>query len=110
MYVITRVWATKPRQARKAASIAADIGRLYEEAGQRSPSTVFFNGGTLPGEKDRIYMQWTADVIDTPYGRDDNPDIPGTSELGAKLREITERNWIEFYEMMTPAKALDYDS
>ena len=110
MYVITRVWETKPRQARKAASIAADIGRLYEEAGQRSPTTVFFNGGTLPGEKDRIYMQWTADVIDSPYGRDDTPSVPEARELGAKLREITEGNWIEFYELMTSAKALDYQS
>lgn len=110
MYVITRVWETKPRQARKAATIAADIGKLYEKAGQRSETTVYFNGGTLPGDKDRIYMQWTADIIDSPYGRDDNPSIPEARELGAKLREITEGSWIEFYELMTPAKAQDYDS
>ena len=76
MYVIRRVWEVKRREARKAASIAADIGKDYEDAGQRASTTVYFNGGTLPGEKDRIYMQWTAEVIDSPYGRDDNPGIP----------------------------------
>ena len=108
MYVITRVWETKPREARKAATIAADIGKLYEKAGQRSESTVFFNGGSLPGEEDRIYMQWTAEIIDSPYGQDDNPSIPVARELGVKLRELTEGSWIEFYELMTPAKAQDY--
>jgi len=65
MYLIRRVWTVKRREARKAATIAADIGKAYEEAGQRSATTVYFNGGTLPGEKDRVYMQWTAEVIDS---------------------------------------------
>ncbi|MEE9228618.1 MAG: hypothetical protein V3U47_06565 [Acidimicrobiia bacterium] len=110
MYLIRRVWTVKRRETRKAATIAADIGKAYEEAGQRSATTVYFNGGTLPGEKDRVYMQWTAEVIDSPYGRDDNPSIPAARELGAKLRELTEGSWIEFYELMTPAKAQDYDT
>jgi hypothetical protein len=77
--LIRRVWTVKRRETRKAATIAADIGKAYEEAGQRSATSVYFNGGTLPGEKDRVYMQWTAEVIG-------------------------------FYELITPAKAQDYDT
>ncbi len=108
MYVIRRVWTVKPREARRAASIAAEMGKAYEEADQRSPVQVYFNGGTLPGEKDRIYMQWTAEVIDSPY-RGDNVFPERTGKLGAKLRELTTGSWIEFYELLTPDKALSVD-
>ena len=32
---------------------------------------------------------------------------PETVELGARLRELTEDSWIEFYEMLTPEKAIE---
>ena len=51
-------------------------------------------------------MEWTAATIDSPYGND-NPTIPEARELGARLRDLTEDTWIEFYELMTPAKAID---
>ena len=51
-------------------------------------------------------MEWTAATIDSPYGNDD-PPIPEAQELGDRLRELTEGTWIEFYELMTPAKALE---
>ena len=57
MYVIRRVWVTKPREARRVASIAAEIGGVYEAIGQREPVRVYFNGGTLPGERDVVYME-----------------------------------------------------
>ena len=107
MYVIRRVWVTKPRESRHAASIVAEIGRIYEESGQREPVRVYFNGGTVPGEKDRVYMEWTADVIESPY-RGDN-ELPDTGGLGQRLRDITEANWIEFYELLTPDKAVPLD-
>jgi hypothetical protein len=105
MYVIRRVWETKPREARRAASIVAEVGRIYEESGQRGAVKVYFNGGTLPGDKDRVYMEWTAEVIESPY-RGDN-DMPSTGPLGQQLRDITEGSWIEFYELLTPDKAID---
>ena len=104
MYVIRRVWETKPREARRAASIVAEIGRIYEDSGQREPVRVYFNGGTVPGEKNRVYMEWTAEVLESPY-RGDNV-IPDSGGLGQKLRDITEASWIEFYELLTPDKAM----
>ena len=92
----------KPREARRAATVAQKIANEYTNAGQRSETRVYFNGGTLPGERNRMYMEWTADVIDSPY-RGGN-QMPSTGDLGAKLRDLTEDNWIEFYELLTPDK------
>ena len=107
MYVIRRVWATKSREARRVASIAAEIGKIYEDSGQREPVRVYFNGGTLPGERDVVYMEWTADALESPY-RGDN-ELPDTGGLGKRMRELTEDSWIEFYELLTPDKALPID-
>ena len=104
MYVIRRVWETKPREARRAATIVAEIGKIYEEKGQREPVRVYFNSGTTPGERNRVYMEWTAPVIESPY-RGDN-ELPDSGSLGQRLREITEGTWIEFYELLTPDKAM----
>ncbi len=108
MYVIRRVYEVNPRTAREAATIAARIGELYHEAGRRSEVTVYFNGTTLPGETDVVYMQWTDDVVRSPYGRGE-PSIPEAVELGARLRALTVDSWIEFYEMLTPQKAMDLE-
>jgi len=103
MYVVTRIWEAKPREALRAATLAALIGEVYEKAGQRSSVQVSFNGGTLPGETNRVYMRWIADRIESPY-RGGN-DIPAKArEYGAKMREITVRSWIEFEELLTEDK------
>ena len=102
MYVITRVYETKPGQARLAATLIAKIGKVYEDAGQRSPVQVSFHGGTRPGETNRAYMRWEAEQIESPY-RGGNT-LPDVSEFGLKLREIVVRNWIEFEEKLTPEK------
>ena len=104
MYVIRRVWVTKSRQARQVASLVAELGQIYEASGQRENVRVYFNGGTLPGERDVVYMEWTAPVIDSPY-RGDNA-LPDTGAVGQKVRDLTEDSWIEFYELLTPDKAL----
>ena len=104
MYVVRRVWATKPREARRVASIVAEVGKIYEESGQRDPVRVYFNSGTVPGDQHRVYMEWTADVIDSPY-RGDN-ELPDTGRLGQLLRDLTEESWIEFFELLTPDKAV----
>ena len=102
MYVITRVYETKPGQARLAATLIAKIGKVYEDAGQRSPVQVSFNGGTLPGDTNRAYMRWEAEQIESPY-RGGNA-LPDTSEIGAQLRDIVVRNWIQFEEKLTEDK------
>jgi hypothetical protein len=104
MYVIRRVWSVLPREARRAATIVADIARAYEESGQRSDVRVYFNGGTLPGEKDRVYMEWLADTIESPY-RAGNEIPQDARDLSAELRELSTDSWIEFNELFTPDKA-----
>ena len=103
MYVIARIWETKPMEARRAATWAAKIGEVYEKAGQRSSIQISFNGGTVPGETNRVYMRWIADSIESPYRG--NNEIPSEArELGAKMREITVRSWIELEELLTEDK------
>ncbi len=102
-YVIRRVYEVKPGSARKVATTVAKQAALYEESGQRSPSRVYFNGGTLPGEKERVYMEWTADVIDSPY-REGNVIPQPVRDAGAGIRDLIINNYIEFYELMTEAK------
>lgn len=106
VYLIRRVYEVKPRTAREAATVAARIGELFHKAGRRSPVTVYFNGTTLPGETDVVYMEWTDDVIQSPYGRNE-PAIPEAADLAARLRDLTDDSWIEFYEVLTPEKAID---
>ena len=90
-------------EARRAATLSALIGEVYEKAGQRSSIQVSFNGGTVPGETNRVYMRWITDRIESPY-RGDN-EIPAKAhELGAKMREITVRSWIEFEVLLTEDK------
>lgn len=102
-YVIRRVYEVKPGAARKVATVVAKQSELYEEAGQRSPARVYFNGGTVPGEKDRVYMEWTADVLDSPY-REGNVIPQSVRDAGSASRDLVIDSYIEFYEQMTPAK------
>jgi hypothetical protein len=106
MYVITRIWDTKPGQARRVATLAAQVAEIYEKAGQRSPVQISFNGGTLPGEINRVWMRWTAETIDSPY-RGSN-DLPTTGrEFSVEMRELSIRNWIEFEELLSDDKRQD---
>ena len=101
MYVIKRVWVTKRREARRVASIVAEVGEIYEASGQREPVRVYFNGGTLPGERDVVYMEWTAPVIESPYrGGNESPD---TGRLGHKLRHATQAPWTPCFCRLRPA-------
>ncbi len=106
MYVITRIWDTKPGQARRVATLAAQIAEIYEEVGQRSSTQISFNGGTLPGEINRVYMRWTAETIDSPYRGSNNLPTTGR-EFSAEMRDLTNGNWIEFQELLSDDKRQD---
>ena len=67
MYVIRRVYDVKPGMARKVATLLQQQGDAYSAAGQRGEVTVYFNGGTVPGDNNKVYMQWNDDTIDSPY-------------------------------------------
>ena len=86
------------------------MGEEYQSVDKRSSSRVYFNGGTVPGEKNRVFMEWTEEVIATPYRANVVPSPPRAQELYAKVRELSIESWIEFYELMTPEKALDVDA
>ncbi len=104
MYVIRRVYEVKPGMARRYATIATNMCEKYEAAGQWSPARIYFNGGTIPGERNRVYMEWTADIVESPY-RDGNVIPQSVRDAGAEGRDMVIDSWIEFYELMTPAKA-----
>ena len=109
MYVVRRVWEVERGEARKAASLVAAMGEEYESAGKRSASRVYFNNGTLPGDRYRVYMEWVEEVIASPYRDDVVPSPARAVELYAQVRELATDSWIEFFELMTPEKALDVD-
>jgi hypothetical protein len=67
---------------------------------------VYFNNGTLPGDRYRVYMEWTEETIDSPYRDDQIESSEEARRLSAKLRELTVDSWIEFYELLTPEKAM----
>lgn len=104
MYVVRRVWQVEPRMARRAATIAAQIAKEYEDAGQRSGTRIAFNGGTMPGERNRIWMEWIEETLQSPY-RADNQSPAAASELSAQLRQITTDSWVEIDELFTDEKA-----
>ena len=89
--------------ARDYATIARRAADAYEAAGQRGPTKVYFNGGTVPGELDRVYMEWTADTIESPW-REGNVIAPEAIKIGRSGLDMRVRTWIEFYELMTPSK------
>lgn len=109
MFVVRRVWDVQAGSARQAASYVAAMGDEYEQAGKRSPSRVYFNNSTMPGERNRVYMEWTEDVIDSTYRKTIVESPSRARELYARLQEITVDSWIEFYELMTPEKMLPVD-
>lgn len=104
MYLIRRIYTIESGMARKAASLLDQIGKAYEEAGTRSSSTVYFNSGTTPGERNTVVMEWTDETLRTPY-RDDRvrADI---DDLAKDLSAIAMGSEIEFWELMTEAKHL----
>jgi len=104
MYVVRRTWVTLPREARRVATMVADMAAHYEAAGQRSDVRVSFNGGTVPGEKDRVFMEWTEQQLASPY-REGNVIPPAALDLAAQVRELSTQTWIEFFELFTPDKA-----
>ena len=97
MYLLRRVYKVKPGTTRQAAQLIQQIGKRYEEAGQRSLVRVYWSGYTVPGPANTVYMDWVEEKLESPY-RQGNKG-PDTSDLGVQLREIQEETYIEFFEM-----------
>ena len=104
MYIIRRTYKAKIGEARNAALLLRRIADIYTEAGQRTKCSVYYNGGTLPcpnDELNRIYMQWSTEIIDSPY-RDGNK-YPDMGNVYNELKELLDdsdgpTSWMEFCE------------
>ena len=103
MYLIRRIYKTKPGEARRVASLVQKQVQIYHDAGHRGEFRVAFNGYTLPGESDVVVLEWTDDKIQSPM-RGDNHIPPAALEAGAKYRPYIESQHIEFMELLTPDK------
>ena len=87
------------------------MGKLYEEAKQRSPCRVYISGGSVTGPANTVYMDWIEEAIQSPY-REGNKLPEGIRELVAQVRELQEESdviggapgqgGIEFYELYSP--------
>ncbi len=105
MFLVRRIYTVQPGQARKAATYLDRLAKVYEEAGTRGPSTIYFNSGTTPGDKDTVVMAWTDPELKSAY-REDRVRID-TSDIMEGFSEIAISSRIEFWEMMTDEKRLD---
>jgi hypothetical protein len=77
--------------------------QAYHDSGQRSDFCVSYNGYTLPGEQDTVYLEWTDESLQTPTRKDH--ELPSEAlELGADVRKLIESQRIEFMELLTPEK------
>jgi len=101
MFLIRRVFKVKPGGTYKAAEAIWKMGKIYEDAGQRSPSRVYWSGGTMPGPANTVYMEWTDKTIQSQR-REGNTYPEGLAELYKQLGEVQEESYIEFYEMYVP--------
>ncbi len=98
MYLIRRVYDVKPGMAKNVAQLVAKQAIIYEKSGQRGPTKVYFNGGTLPGDKNVVYMEWQDESIKSPY-REGNKIPTEALEVGSQVREHVTDQRIEFFEL-----------
>ena len=103
MYLIRRVYDVKPGMAMKVAHLVAKQAKIYENSGQRGPTKIYFNGGTLPGDKNVVYMEWQDESMMSPY-REGNKVPPEALEVGGQVREHVTDQRIEFFELLNSDK------
>ena len=103
VFHLKRVFKTNPGMSRKVASLAYKEAQIFKDAGQRNDFSVYFNGGTTPGEKDLVVLEWTDDSIQSIF-RDGN-DVPKEAlNIGREILELCIDNWLEINELLTPDK------
>ncbi len=103
MYLIRRIFNTKPGEVRKVAELVQRQAQAYRDAGQRSEFRVSYNGATLPGDQNVVILDWTDDAIMSP-SREGLVLSPEAMAIGAEIRPFLESQRIEFLEMISPAK------
>lgn len=101
MFLVRRTFKVKKGTTRKAADVITRIGKMYEESGDRKPSTVYYSGGSVPGPLDTVYMDWLEEDLKSPY-RTDLKKPRNEDSLFEELRQYQEETWIEFFEVYVP--------
>ena len=87
MYLIRRTYKTKPYEAVNVAKLVKEQADMYTAIGHRTECRVYYNNGTNPGEPNRVYLEWTAEVFDNP-SREGNEIPKEIMELAAKYRPL----------------------
>jgi|TARA_B100000959_G_scaffold256070_1_gene288937 hypothetical protein len=103
LYLIRRIFNTKPGEARRVAGLLQQQAQAYRDAGQRSEFRVSYNGATLPGEQNVVVLDWTDDAIMSP-SREGHVLPQAALDLGGQIRPLIENQRIEFLELLAPAK------
>ena len=103
MYLIRRIFNTKPGEARNVAVLLQKQAQAYRDAGQRSEFRVSYNGATLPGDQNVVVLDWTDDAIMSPT-REGHVLPRAALDLGAQIRPLNENQRIEFLELLSPVK------
>ena len=106
MYLIRRIYTTRPGESRRVATLVHKQSQIYHDAGQRGEFRVSFNGATMPGEQNVVVLEWQDTTIQSPY-RGGNELPKEALELGPKIRPLIESQRIEFQELLTPDKFQD---
>lgn len=106
MYLVRRVFNTKPGEARRVATMINKQAQMYHDAGHRGEFKVYFNGGTLPGETNVVVLEWTEEAIMSPM-REGNNIPQEVLNAGRAALEFVESSRIEFMELLTPDKMMD---
>ena len=103
MYHLRRAYRSKPGQARKVAMLDHLEVQIFRDVSQRGEFNGYFNHGNTTGEKNRVVLQWNDDMIRSIF-RSEN-DIPYKAlEIQRELVDLTEDNWLEINELLTPEK------
>ncbi|HIF13134.1 MAG TPA: hypothetical protein EYQ82_09050 [Dehalococcoidia bacterium] len=106
MYELRRTYVTLPGKERLVASILQRAGNMLVDAGLREPFHVSFNGGTTPGQKQRVQMTWTAEKIESPM-RAGNQNPAGYGDFIKQRDQYTTDTWLEISELMNDDKLVD---
>lgn len=106
MYLVRRIFNTKPGEARRVASMIQRQAEVYRDSGHRSEFKIYFNGGTLPGDTNVVVLEWTDEALRSPM-RDGNNIPPEALTLGRAALEFVESSRIEFMELLTPDKMME---
>lgn len=103
MYLVRRVYRTKPGEARRVATLVHKQVQIYHDTGHREEFRVSYNPGTCPGERDIVILEWETAAFQSP-SREGNVRPPAGVEAGDAFKPYIEDTYIEFWELLTPNK------